>query len=83
MVWLWILILGNHDLYYKNTSEVNSCEALLKYDNITIYADTITKDYDGCLITLLPWIHKTNIEDTLDIVSSLVIKKFDDYCDIL
>jgi len=24
-----------------------------------------------------------NIEDTLDIVSSLVIKKFDDYCDIL
>ena len=41
------LTLGNHDLYYKNTSEVNSCDALLKYDNITIYRDTITKDYDG------------------------------------
>ena len=23
------LTLGNHDLYYKNTSEVNSCDALL------------------------------------------------------
>ena len=60
------LTLGNHDLYYKNTSEVNSCDALLKYDNITIYQDTITKDYDGCLITLIPWIHKNNLEDTME-----------------
>ena len=60
------LTLGNHDLYYKNTSEVNSCDALLKYDNITIYKDTITKDYDGLKICLIPWIHKNNLEDTME-----------------
>ena len=60
------LILGNHDLYYKNTSEVNSPQALLNHPNIKIYGDVITKDYDGCKVCLVPWIHRTNIDDTVE-----------------
>jgi len=61
------LILGNHDLYYKNTSEVNSPQSLLEGKaKIEIYGDIITKDYDGLLITLVPWIHRNNIEETVE-----------------
>ena len=44
------LILGNHDVYYKNTNEVNAPELLLfESDNINIISEPTVKEYDGIL----------------------------------
>ena len=57
------LIVGNHDIYFKSTNELNSPEFLLKSDNINVYTDPITKTYDGLEIALLPWINSENEEE--------------------
>jgi hypothetical protein len=57
------LIVGNHDIYFKSTNELNSPEFLLKSDNINVYTDPIKKEYDGLEIALLPWINSENEEE--------------------
>ncbi len=44
-------------------NELNSPEFLLKSDNINVYTDPITKNYDGLDIALLPWINSENEEE--------------------
>jgi len=51
------ITLGNHDVYYKNTNDINSVYELLRgYDNIKIYSTPETIQIDGLPIFLLPWI---------------------------
>ena len=57
------LIVGNHDIYFKSTNELNSPDYLLNFDNIEIFKDPIVKNYDGLDICLLPWINSENAED--------------------
>ena len=65
------LIVGNHDIYFKSTNELNSPEFLLKHDNINVYTDVTTKDYDGLNIVLLPWINDENQEDVEEYLSTV------------
>tara|TARA_B100000902_G_scaffold318989_1_gene311114 strand:+ start:891 stop:1952 length:1062 start_codon:yes stop_codon:yes gene_type:complete len=57
------LIVGNHDIYFKSTNELNSPDYLLNFPNVNVYKDPITKDYDGLEIALLPWINSENEEE--------------------
>tara|TARA_R100000458_G_C8277781_1_gene253472 strand:+ start:4742 stop:5803 length:1062 start_codon:yes stop_codon:yes gene_type:complete len=57
------LIVGNHDIYFKSTNELNSPDYLLNFDNVNVYKDPITKNYDGLDIALLPWINSENEEE--------------------
>ncbi len=57
------LIVGNHDIYFKSTNDLNSPDYLLDFDNINVYKDPLVKDYDGLDICLLPWINTENAED--------------------
>jgi hypothetical protein len=57
------LIVGNHDIYFKSTNELNSPDYLLNFDNVNVYKDPITKEYDGLEIALLPWINSENEEE--------------------
>ena len=57
------LIVGNHDIYFKSTNELNSPDYLLNFDNVNVYKDPMTKDYDGLEIALLPWINSENEEE--------------------
>ena len=57
------LIVGNHDIYFKSTNRLNSPDYLLHSDNINVYTDPITKEYDGLEIALLPWINSENEEE--------------------
>jgi predicted phosphodiesterase len=53
-------LLGNHDITYRNTLEVNSPELLLKhYTNIKIYNQPAS--WHG--IDIIPWICKENEQD--------------------
>ena len=54
-------LLGNHDVAYKNTLEVNSSSLLLNdYDNITIHNSFNTVSFDGIDVDIVPWICDDN-----------------------
>lgn len=56
-------ILGNHDITYRNTLEINSSQLLLnEYDNITIFDEFVTKEFDGIPIDIVPWLCDDNEE---------------------
>lgn len=61
------IIPGNHDVFYKNTNELNSLKELLGYykDVVNIYMEPTVVDYDGCDIALLPWINQENHNDSM------------------
>lgn len=63
------MIAGNHDVYYKNTNEVNSIRQLYEntsYNNVHLYwHDPVTVNMDGCDIVLSPWICADNEASTM------------------
>jgi DNA repair exonuclease SbcCD nuclease subunit len=62
-----ITILGNHDVAYKNTLEINSSTLLLQeYTNISIISSPMTIDIDGTLISMIPWICADNYLDSMN-----------------
>ena len=56
------MVVGNHDIYFKNTNDVNSLTELLsdKFDNVHIYAEAQEVDFDRFPILLMPWINPQN-----------------------
>lgn len=57
-------LLGNHDIAYKNTLEVNSSQLLLQgYDNIKIFHTFETVNYFGIDVDIIPWICDENEEE--------------------
>ena len=64
------MLVGNHDIYYKNTLRVNAPGELLgQYGNISVYDRPTTIDIDGLSILLLPWICDENYERTLGVIT--------------
>lgn len=62
------IIAGNHDIYYKNTNEVNALEEIIngRYHNINIYTEAVTvTQEDSTPILYVPWINDQNRADTL------------------
>ena len=58
-------LIGNHDIYYKNTLRINSPEELLGGYDIDVIDEPTTRSYDGTDILLLPWICDENYDRTL------------------
>jgi len=57
----FITLLGNHDVSFKNTLQVNSSELLLKeYGNITVYNSFDTISFDGIDVDIVPWLCDDN-----------------------
>jgi len=65
------MLVGNHDIYYKNTLRISSPQLLLgDYDNITV-VDNPTELRVGDLdILLLPWICDDNRRQSMDLIGS-------------
>ena len=60
------LMVGNHDIYYKNTNEINAHDLLLKeYDNVKVYSSTTEVNVGGLDILFIPWINEQNTENSL------------------
>ncbi len=60
------MLIGNHDIYYKNTLRINAPNELLgEYDNIDIVDQPTTRNIGGVDILLLPWICDDNNERSL------------------
>lgn len=63
------ILLGNHDISFKNTLDINSpCLLISDYDNIKIYRDFCTVDFSSTMIDVVPWMCEENEQQ---IVSSV------------
>jgi len=62
-------LLGNHDVAYKNTLEVNSSTLLLnEYDNVTVWDKVACLDFDGIPIDIVPWICDDNEKEVMNFI---------------
>lgn len=66
------IIAGNHDIYYKNTLEVNCLDEIIgnRYPNIHTHINPKEITIDGFDILLLPWITESNSRQSFDLISS-------------
>jgi len=54
-------LVGNHDIAYKNTLEVNSPSLLLRdYENVHIIEDFYTNEFHGVSMDFIPWLCDEN-----------------------
>ena len=57
-------LVGNHDVAFKNTLEVNSPALLLnEYENVFLAENFHTENFDGVDIDFIPWICDSNEDD--------------------
>ena len=64
------MLVGNHDIYYKNTLRINAPSELLDgYRNISVYTEPTTVVFDSVPVLLLPWICDENYERTLGVIA--------------
>ena len=65
------IIMGNHDVYYKNTNQVNALHELVdgKYD-VNIYDTATEVNIAGADILLLPWICPENYEESVNAIKN-------------
>src|SRR6056300_1439893 len=61
------IIPGNHDVYYKNTNELNAFKELQGHymNEVNLVMKPTVMNYDGTDIALVPWINPENEEETL------------------
>ena len=60
------MLVGNHDIYYKNTLKVNAPELLLgDYNNIEVITEPTSKKFGSRSFLLLPWICPENQEQVM------------------
>ena len=63
-------IVGNHTAYYKNTTNINSIDVLLReYNNVYVIPEYEELSFDGLNIAMVPWINQENQESTYSALS--------------
>lgn len=70
-------LIGNHDIFWRNSLEINSPDLLLRdYDNITLWTTHGTLELDGAVFDMIPWMCSENEKDIREFVS----KSTSPYC---
>lgn len=65
------VIVGNHDVTYKNTNEINAMNELFdRYENINVFTASEDMTYDGLNILLMPWINSSNYEHSMGMLKN-------------
>jgi DNA repair exonuclease SbcCD nuclease subunit len=63
------MIVGNHDIFLRNSTEINAPELLLKdYPNIKTYSSPTNTKVSGIDMTFIPWICSENYDETLKVL---------------
>lgn len=65
------IIPGNHDVYYKNTNELNALKELQGHymNEVNLVMKPTVMNYEGTDIALVPWINPENEDETLEFLS--------------
>lgn len=63
-------ILGNHDVFYKNTNRLNSPKEILSdcHSSFHLYEEPTEVCFNGATILMLPWINEENQERFMQII---------------
>jgi hypothetical protein len=66
------IIPGNHDVYYKNTNELNALKELQGHymNEVNLVMEPTVLNYEGLKMGLVPWICKENEEQCLDFIAN-------------
>lgn len=66
------VIIGNHDIYYKNTNEVNAMEELYsdRYSDVLFHSGPTVEYFDDLPIAFLPWICTDNYERSMEFLKT-------------
>lgn len=65
------MLVGNHDIYFKNTLSVNAPELLLgEYSNINVVAKPNVTTIGGIDILCLPWICDDNRQEAFELIDN-------------
>jgi DNA repair exonuclease SbcCD nuclease subunit len=63
------MIVGNHDIFLRNSTEINAPELLLKdYPNIKTYSSPTNTKIGGIDMTFIPWICSENHDETMNVI---------------
>lgn len=66
-----ITLLGNHDIFWKESLEVNSTGLILgEYQNILLMDEPFQYKIDGTTIDLIPWICKENETEVFEFINN-------------
>jgi DNA repair exonuclease SbcCD nuclease subunit len=69
------MVVGNHDIFLRNSNKINSPELLLKdYKNIKTYSEPTEIKVGDLGILLLPWINSENSERSLKMIQKTKCK---------
>ena len=61
-------IVGNHDIYFKNTNRVNAPQLLLgEYPDLFVYDTPTEVNIGGRDILMMPWINNENYEECMTV----------------
>jgi len=64
-------LIGNHDIFWKESLDVNSPDLLLRdYHNIRTWKEHGTLELDGIKIDMIPWICKSNEDAIFEFVKN-------------
>jgi len=66
------VIPGNHDVFYKNTNELNALKELLGYyiNEVTINMEPTVLNLDGFKLGMLPWITHENFGRSMEFIKT-------------
>jgi DNA repair exonuclease SbcCD nuclease subunit len=63
------VVVGNHDVAFKNTNKVNSPELILaEYPYIQVYCEPKDAHIQGVDFAMIPWINEENREETYEYI---------------
>ena len=65
------IIYGNHDVYYKNTNDLNSLKELLGHymNEVNIITKPTVMEYDGFKMGFVPWMNSENEKESLEFIA--------------
>lgn len=66
------IILGNHDVYYKNTNDLNSLKELLGHymNEVHIITEPRVMEYGKMNIAMVPWINSGNYSESVKFIET-------------
>ena len=65
------VLIGNHDIYYKNTNSINSMNELfgnINSEYLNYYSAPTEITIDKLPIIMIPWINQENYEETFNLI---------------